>query len=663
MRWGILALAIIIILLGAYWRFHQIDEQSLWHDEGNSLRLAERSVGDLIEATSRDIHPPGYYLLLKGWIGLVGTSELGLRSLSAFWGIIAIGATYGLGRWLFNWQAASLAALLVAANPFAIYYGQETRMYAQLGALSILSLYVFCRFLGSFGRNQPTQKEKFNSPIFWAIWLSLVNMLGLYTQYTYPFTMIVQGVWFVWWWMDKSLQNHEKPNQKGLQLYIGLNLVTLVLVLGWLPTAYDQITTWPTTGDMTPAIDRLDRIFMILVYGQTIASLTFFEYLLPIVLLVAVLLPIQLRNPQKLSSIWRIGLPLALVVMSAGALLFSGAYREANLKFLLPAQSAMAILIGRGATNIAELRFSRKLEKHRLFIHLKWGLTTVALFLAGLLSVTVIKQIDTLYTDVAFARSNYRGITDEIEGVAYSEAAIILNAPNQAEVFTYYYEGEAPIFPLPKGLGGDDGATRQSTMEIIEDYQRIYLVLWGQGERDPNNIVQTTLDDQAFVVGREWYNDVELVQYAVLDAPPSEPEQTSEMRFGENIVLEGYTLSRINFQVGAGDVLGVTLYWHTDAGLDTRYKVSVQLLDEFGRLADNIQHDSEPANGRLITTDWEPNQRVVDNHGLVLSQNLVAGEYQLIVVVYDPNLAENSRLQPANDDPNGVFRLGTIRLE
>ena len=652
MRWLAFIIAIFIIFLGAYWRIHHIDDQSLWHDEGNSLRLAERSVDDLIEATSRDIHPPGYYLILKGWTSVVGTTEFGLRSLSAFWGVITIAATYGLGKRLFNWQSATLASLLVAANPFAIYYAQETRMYAQLGALSILSLYFFVLLLEQL--RLPIKRDVFNSTIFFALCLTFINTLGLYTQYTYPFTIIVQGIFFLWWWF-------QNPSRKPLQTYIALNLITLFLFIAWLPTAYDQITTWPSTGDMTPILDRLDRIFIILIYGQTISSLTAFQYLLPILLLIAVFIPFQIHTRKSHSVQWRIGLPLSLCLISISFLLLSGAYRETNLKFLLPAQSAIAILMGYGATQIAQLRFSPRLASNKRYIHLKWGLTTIALFLASLLCIMIIGEIGSLYTDPAFARSNYRGISNEIASISDANTAIILNAPNQQEVFTYYYDENAPIFPLPRGLGGDDDSTRQSTTQIIEDYQRIYLVLWGQQERDPNNIVQSTLDENAFVVGREWYNDVELVQYAVLDSPPLEPTYQTDILFGDNIMLEGYAVSDTIFQAGRGDALGLTLYWTTDTPLNTRYKVSVQVLNEFGGLVD--QHDSEPANGRLITTDWQPNQRIIDNHGLVLNQNLTPGNYTLIVVVYDPNLSENNRLQPNDNDPNAVFTLTTLTLE
>ena len=141
---------LIVLLLAFAVRFHALDAQSLWNDEGNSLRLAERSVPDLIDAAGRDIHPPGYYLALKGWIALAGEGELGLRSLSALEGVLAVALTVALGRMLFGRAAGTLAGLLVTLSPFAVYYSQEARMYAQLALLSAASMALFACWLRAF---------------------------------------------------------------------------------------------------------------------------------------------------------------------------------------------------------------------------------------------------------------------------------------------------------------------------------------------------------------------------------------------------------------------------------------------------------------------------------------------------------------------------------
>ena len=78
---------VALLLLAAALRFHRLGAQSFWNDEGNSARLSERSLQLIVEGTASDVHPPLYYLLLRGWRELAGESEFGLRSLSAFAGI------------------------------------------------------------------------------------------------------------------------------------------------------------------------------------------------------------------------------------------------------------------------------------------------------------------------------------------------------------------------------------------------------------------------------------------------------------------------------------------------------------------------------------------------------------------------------------------------
>ncbi len=125
---------------------------------------------------------------------------------------------------------------------------------------------------------------------------------------------------------------------------------------------------------------------------------------------------------------------------------------------------------------------------------------------------------------------------------------------------------------------------------------RLTSLYWGEAERDPQRVVQTTLNQQAYVADSQWYGDVRLVRYAT----PREPVlvEASGARFGESITLERFALS--DTALHPGDILQVRLDWQTDAPLDTRYKVSVQVLDSAGRLI--AQHDSEPGGGQILTT-------------------------------------------------------------
>ncbi len=655
-----------VLLLAFAVRFHFLERQSLWNDEGNSLRLAERSAPELIDAAGRDIHPPGYYLVLKGWIALAGTSEFGLRALSALQGVLTVALTIALGRTLFGGAVGALAGLLVALSPFAVYYSQETRMYAQLALLSAASMALFARWLKGFTAESAedtakdrARKQKYRGyPAFisatfaslrfkLALPLALVNAAGLYTQYSFPFTLLASGVLLVAWlvWRRAAVRSR----RGAVTGFATLNLLTLALFAPWLLTAWRQVTTWPRTGEELALGEQMRTVLTWLIYGNTAGKIALLQFLWPVALLVAALWPVGRQAGR-----WRVILPLIWAAVIIGALFVSGAYRVANLKFLLPAQIALALLLAEGARRLWACRWRIPRLRAR-----QSG--TIARLLAVACAAQVVlgqtQALDALYNNPAYARADYRAIAARLMADERPGDAVILDAPNQIEAFSYYYRGNAPVYPLPRGLGGDDAATQAEVMAILAQSRRIFAVFWGEDERDPRRVVQATLDAGAFPVASAWYGDVRLAQYAVLGPAPDAPTVALDARFGEALRLTGYALSAL--AACPGDALGVTLFWTADAPLPARYKITVQLLAPDGTLA--AQHDAEPANNLAPTTTWSPGQTVTDLHGVIVPPDAPPGEYTLVVAVY-PLDAPDARLPVHAGDarPSDLLHLATM---
>jgi hypothetical protein len=410
----------------------------------------------------------------------------------------------------------------------------------------------------------------------------------------------------------------------------------MVLFLPWLPTAWDQVTAWPRTGVALALSEQVRTVLAWITYGNTAGKVAWLRFLWPGLLAAVALWP-ERHSPGSLPHGWRAGLALLWAGIVIGALFASGAYRQANLKFLLPAQIAAALLIGSGARRLwsappspASEGTNAPMSRRRKINAVRRMLAVVCLFLVV---VGQVQALHALYADPAYARDDYRAIAALIAADPRPGDAIILDGPNQAEVFTYYYRGDAPIYGLPRGLGGDDAQTRADVQVVIRDHRRIFALLWGEDERDPHRVVQATLDAGAYPVSSRWFGNVRLAQYAVLGEPPTAPQATTDAQFGEHIALTGYALSTDAPQ--PGDVIGVTLFWTTDAPLKTRYKVTVQLLAPGGTLAS--QHDAEPGNNLALTTAWTPGATVIDTHGLVVPPDLAPGQYTLVVGLYDIN--------------------------
>src|SRR5918992_2870845 len=62
-----------LVALGIGLRF--VSTSSLWLDEALSANISALPVGDLLEALRHDGHPPLYYLMLHGWMELVGEGD------------------------------------------------------------------------------------------------------------------------------------------------------------------------------------------------------------------------------------------------------------------------------------------------------------------------------------------------------------------------------------------------------------------------------------------------------------------------------------------------------------------------------------------------------------------------------------------------------------
>ncbi|MDP6587505.1 MAG: glycosyltransferase family 39 protein, partial [Anaerolineales bacterium] len=81
-----------------------------------------RSTMEIVSASAADVHPPGYYILMKAWSVMMGGSEFALRSLSAFVGLVVISGIYLIGKQIDNYVVGSLAAVLGSIHPGLVYY-------------------------------------------------------------------------------------------------------------------------------------------------------------------------------------------------------------------------------------------------------------------------------------------------------------------------------------------------------------------------------------------------------------------------------------------------------------------------------------------------------------------------------------------------------------
>jgi predicted membrane-bound mannosyltransferase len=132
--------------VGALLRLWALGRQGLWYDEAVTAWLLGGTPGQMLHAVPiTESTPPLFYALAWGWVRVLGTTEAGLRSLSAVAGIATVPVAFAAARSLIGLRAGLVAAVLVAVNPFLIWYSQEARAYSLLALLSATGLWLFAR--------------------------------------------------------------------------------------------------------------------------------------------------------------------------------------------------------------------------------------------------------------------------------------------------------------------------------------------------------------------------------------------------------------------------------------------------------------------------------------------------------------------------------------
>jgi mannosyltransferase len=623
-----LSTAAMIVLLAAGLRFAHLDAQSFWNDEGNTARLVERTIPLIIEGAAGDIHPPGYYLILHGWRALTGETEYALRAYSALCGILTVAVVAAVGRQVAGRRAALGAALVLAVHPLAVYYSQEARMYAQLGLATALTLWVGTRL------TRTTSTRIFPRPRI-ILGLGLAVGLGLYTHYAYGLALVGLNAAFFLAWLAAG--------RGRWRLFAGWTLGHLLgglAFLPWAPIALGARNWQPPDITGASAIDALVRAALV---GITLPdnaprSMAFAAG--------AVLLILGLLTPSQN----RFGKWMAVGTMLAppALLLLLGAYRPAYLKFMMASVPAMAA--------VAALPLSpRSLLQPPIGSYVRRARTLLGIvaFLAGLLPVQI-TALDNLYTDPAYRRDDYRAIAARIEAEVTPDDAIVLSAPNQWEVFTYYYKGTAPVHPAP--YRPSEGEAEAWIAEIVAAHDRLFVLYWGDQESDPERHIERALARQAYKAGETWITSVRYARYGT-GPLASTPGTEVSRSFGPAIDLRGFTLP--DEAVRGGTIVPLTLFWHPETTPDRRLKVFVHILDADRRLV--AQTDREPVGGLYPTDRWQPDEVVVDRYGISLPADAPPGTYTVIAGLYD---FSGERLRVTG--PDGAHRdhatLGTLTV-
>jgi mannosyltransferase len=233
----LVAVALLTAVAGAL-RFTDLGLQSLWFDEALTATVLDPSPLDTFDNLSdREATPPLYYALAWAWTRVLGEGDVALRSLSALLGTAAVPATFLAGARLAGRRAGLIAAALVAASPYLIWYSQEARSYALAMLLAALSL----AFVAGAAERRPGRDL-----VLWALTCSLL----LATHY---FSAVLIGAEALWLLRRLGLGRRTLAAFAAPAL-TGLALLPLIHV--------QEKAEWITRLDFRSRLDEIPRFFV-----------------------------------------------------------------------------------------------------------------------------------------------------------------------------------------------------------------------------------------------------------------------------------------------------------------------------------------------------------------------------------------------------------------
>ena len=595
---------LLILLLAALLRVYRLDFQSLWSDEGISLLRSSLPLGEMLQTMPVE-HAPGYFLLLALWLPAAGASDFALRFLSVWPSVLAVALAFRLAADMGSRRAGLAAALLLAVNPFQVWYAQEARMYSWLLAAALGSTWMLWKLL-SGPRPGPEQRNSRWWPV--ALGYSVLTAATIYLHhygFLVPLGHTIYALILLTWTGDRR--------RFARWLLGGAGVV--VLYLPWLPRL---LGVFGFSG-WRPPVDPWQLPWRYLTaYTVGDAMPTPWRTWLPWIYLALALIGLWgwWRHDRRAGLL----LALSTVVPLAAALalaLRQPDFHERYTSFM----SAPLLMLVAGSSLIGRGRASaRRCISPALLLG--------SLLLAGLVTANG-AALHRHYTDTSLHKPDFRSAAARIEQNEQPGDVILVDGPDPQKVFLHYYRGSAPVHDLRELAGADAQQVNETLAGATAGRKRAWSLLYFH---DPGP-VQSWLARYAWPTPTSNHNGILLTLYGLPGAPgttqPANVVLGSELTLAETTIASGEAA----VSVRAGDLLRVTTVWQVHSTPPSR-KFSLRLQDAAGRIwqAD----DYIPQDGFAPTEHWLPGQPATDLRGVRLPADLPPGDYQLTLRLYDP---------------------------
>jgi 4-amino-4-deoxy-L-arabinose transferase-like glycosyltransferase len=611
-------LIVLILLLAFAVRMVRIESQPLSGDEAYSAVVWVRSSpGVLLTGVALAVtepHPPLALLWLNQWARLAGDSILALRAQAVFASLIILAAGYAIGRRLGDRRAAALAALLLALNPFQVWYAQFARDYSLWAAASALSALLMLRAWEKPGRLGRWIPYVFSAIITGYIFYLEVLVFAAHNLYALVKTRLRIGPLRPW--------------------LLGQAAIALALA-PW----YLRPQLFVNSQDYTPNGERANLLWAAqgFLLGDTLPQpwqhpqVKYPEHALGIasafaaVLVIGSLILLWRRRGREAAAFLTL-YALAPPLLLAGLSVITGRHYF-HPRYVAASAMPLVLLVAFGLAGL----FDSARPARRLAAGAGVG-AILLLSVVGLLNYQL---------NPDFARGpDWVRIMQTLSDQTGKRDLIIRNFPDPA--FDYYYEhvysGGAAHYLLPDSRNAPYEEVAEQLAALTPAYDYIWFLPVRSDSWDAGQTVSRWLSAERQPISDQWIGITRLYQYAAWEPTPDQIERPYTAQFGEVARLVGSRLTPPLDSWEPGTTAAVELFWTPLSQTESSLKVFLHLRGPQAADGSTIwaQDDRFPQEGRVSTQSWQPGALLRDVYSLTIPPDAPPGDYTLAVGLYDP---------------------------
>ena len=220
---------------------------------------------------------------------------------------------------------------------------------------------------------------------------------------------------------------------------------------------------------------------------------------------------------------------------------------------------------------------------------------------------------------------------------------------NEHYGFDYLYQGSAPAYVIRSSPPQHVRKQIESVLAATESIATVKIVDWNDHivwSEDGDDTLDAFLSKYGRFLRTQEFTDFQVHTYTdiALDRPWTFYDYLEPLtvHYDGGISLKGVALGQGTEQLSSNGLFNmgqdrswwIALQWQTAPGLDVMYSISLRLYDTDGRTV--YQHDAVLENSTPVpTNEWQADELIDTLHFLEFPSDLLPGDYELRLVVYD----------------------------